>query len=100
MKIDNKDGGSVASISIAPIGNKLEVKANAGDDLIDVISSTVIGETKMTTGADDDTVNVFDTIFADFEADGGSGTDTFEDLGGTSYAPGSPVLLNFESILP
>ncbi len=100
LRVDHGDGGSETVLEESLVGNMLVVETGAGQDIVELAGMEVNGRTILSTGADADAVLTVDSSYdGSFRADGGTGTDVFEDGGGNAFNGGSS-LTNFEVLLP
>jgi hypothetical protein len=99
VRIEHGSGGSETVLEESEIGVELKVTANGGEDLVELSEVEIGGRTGLGLGANDDEVVVEDSTFEDaFTAEGGSGTDTYQDGGGNDFQ-GSFQRSGFEIIL-
>lgn len=82
------------------VPESLRIDNDNGEDLVELETVEVSGETEIATGDDDDLITILDSIFAgEVEVDGGDDDDTLVDGGGNTFGGGLD-LDDIETVLP
>jgi hypothetical protein len=86
VRIEHGSGGSETVLEETEIGGELKLAANGGEDVVELTEVEVGGRTSLSVGGSADAVGLEDSAFgSSFTAEGGSGTDCFEDRGGNTF---------------